>query len=325
MGGCDVIGCEGDENLPYTCNECGGKFCSVHRLPENHNCQALQRRSSDEKPFATGLQGKDEKKRGLTDRLLGRQKSISDQSRTISSDDYSSRHLILTRLSGFLRKGLYLALILGIIAGAGLWAGGGSIPFMGDVSGPLAPALNGTEANASGVASNQSTSGSGAASTEFAQSNVEQLVHEEINNVRRERGLTPLSFDEDLRKIARYHSEDMATSGYFAHTAPNGETVEDRYQQFGYQCQVRTGGNQYATDGENIAKTYYQATIALDNGSTAYYDSPEALADGVVRQWMNSEGHRKNLLKPYWENEGIGVKIAEEDGETAVYITQNFC
>lgn len=39
MGECER--CDGDDNISYTCNECGGKFCSSHRLPENHRCEAL--------------------------------------------------------------------------------------------------------------------------------------------------------------------------------------------------------------------------------------------------------------------------------------------
>jgi uncharacterized protein YkwD len=40
---------------------------------------------------------------------------------------------------------------------------------------------------------------------------------------------------------------------------------------------------------------------------------------------MNSTGHRENILKSHWENEGIGIYIIEIDGKTRVYATQNFC
>lgn len=45
MGSCDR--CEGDDALSYHCNECGGTFCSEHRLPESHNCEALRSKSHD--------------------------------------------------------------------------------------------------------------------------------------------------------------------------------------------------------------------------------------------------------------------------------------
>lgn len=40
---------------------------------------------------------------------------------------------------------------------------------------------------------------------------------------------------------------------------------------------------------------------------------------------MNSTGHRKNILRDYWQNEGIGVYFVEIDGKARVYATQNFC
>jgi uncharacterized protein YkwD len=40
---------------------------------------------------------------------------------------------------------------------------------------------------------------------------------------------------------------------------------------------------------------------------------------------MNSTGHRENILRPFWESEGIGVAIEDVNGQTRVYATQNFC
>lgn len=363
MGECDVIGCEGDSGLPYTCNECDGQFCSKHRLPENHNCRVLQSKTGDGTPLSTGLQDKDEKKRGITDRLRKKAKgespspmdlsdhtigisdskktttadtnrskssspepeSLAERSRTSNSTDYASNRLILTTVSSILRKLAVIAVIFGVVLGLGV-LGGGSVPSPDEASGAIMAALNETDEFVSsfGTQSNQTTKNP-PASTEFNRENVEQRIHEEINDERTQRNLAPLSFDNDLREIARYHSEDMVSSGYFAHTSPDGESMEDRYQKFGYQCQVSMGDTQYTTGGENIAKTYYETTIALENGSTVHHDTPEELAEGVVQQWMNSEGHRENILKPYWNNEGIGVETTEEDGATAVYVTQNFC
>lgn len=68
MADCTFPDCHGDDQLAYTCNECGERYCSKHRLPEAHDCGALARTSIDfdGERFATGLQDKPGKKRGMT-------------------------------------------------------------------------------------------------------------------------------------------------------------------------------------------------------------------------------------------------------------------
>lgn len=136
---------------------------------------------------------------------------------------------------------------------------------------------------------------------------IERRIHEYTNEARVSRGLGTLNFDTDLREIARYHSRDMAHNDYFAHTSPSGETMGDRYDAFGYDCQA--GG--YYTGGENIAYTYASGS-----------DSADAIGQEIVRMWMNSQGHRENILNSAWANEGVGVYVGS-DGR--VYATQNFC
>ncbi|WP_439026350.1 CAP domain-containing protein [Haloarchaeobius sp. DT45] len=144
---------------------------------------------------------------------------------------------------------------------------------------------------------------------------LEGLVHEAVNDRRATRGLSPLGDDPALAEIARYHSRDMAQNDYFAHTAPDGETVGDRYDAFGYDCHIRTGSLTYANGGENI---YYTSFVG-----TAYTE--HELAERAVDGWMDSPSHRENLLRPYWNDEGIGVWVLQEGGRTHVYVTQNFC
>ncbi|EMA53433.1 MULTISPECIES: CAP domain-containing protein [Halococcus] len=153
---------------------------------------------------------------------------------------------------------------------------------------------------------------------------VEYLVHQEVNEERVEHNRSKLTFDTELRPVARYHSADMANRSYFAHVGPEGETLGDRYAKFNYQCRVPTSGFKYATGGENILYTYYDAPVRMDDRSVNY-DTPEALAQGIVNGWMNSTSHRENLLKPYWRQEAIGVYVQQTDGRTRVYATQNFC
>lgn len=147
-------------------------------------------------------------------------------------------------------------------------------------------------------------------------------MHEYVNEERTQRGLNALDFDEDLREIARYHSEDMAQRGYFSHTDPEGNNFADRYDRFNYTCRVPTDGNTYYTGGENIAYTYYETNVRLDSGEIVHYDTESELARGIVNQWMNSTGHRENLLADYWQNEGIGIYVTDDN---KVYATQNFC
>ena len=162
-------------------------------------------------------------------------------------------------------------------------------------------------------------------SEELNRSTIEQEVHREINERREARGLRPVEYDEQLQIIARSHSRDMAERKYFSHDSPEGKDLEYRYNEHGYSCRVPTGSGTYAGGGENIAYTYSNERIQLDSGGTAYYSNETEIAEGLVNQWMNSTSHRENILRPYWQNEGIGIYIIEIDGKTRVYATQNFC
>ncbi len=129
---------------------------------------------------------------------------------------------------------------------------------------------------------------------------VELAIHDEINEIRAEHGLEPLEFDEQLAGVARGHSEDMAENDYFSHTSPDGSTVGDRYADAGVSCQAW---------GENILYNYHSD------------ESPEVAAQKSVEMWMNSDGHRENVLSDRWDSQGIGVTVAA-DGR--LYATQNF-
>ena len=89
----------------------------------------------------------------------------------------------------------------------------------------------------------------------------------------------PLKMDPLLRCAARLHSEDMVVRDFFSHTNPDNESPWDRIAKTGY-------GN-YQTAGENIA-------------------AGSATAAGVVDQWMNSDGHCANIMKPAFNEIGVG-------------------
>lgn len=133
----------------------------------------------------------------------------------------------------------------------------------------------------------------------------EQLVHDEVNDIRREHGLSALQYDDGFATDARGHSRDMAQRDYFSHTTPEGTGIRSRY------------GSACRTVGENIAQTWWQRSVEGEG----HLGSESELAASVVDGWMNSPGHRENILRAGWTSEGIGVAMADDK----VYVTQGFC
>ncbi|AKP75371.1 CAP domain-containing protein [Priestia aryabhattai] len=122
-------------------------------------------------------------------------------------------------------------------------------------------------------------------------SQFEQKVVDLVNQERQKQGLKPLTLNKKLSDVARTKSKDMMDKGYFDHNSPTYGSPFDMMKQFGIE---------YTTAGENIAKGQ---------------QSPE----DVMNAWMNSDGHRKNILNPDFTEIGVGyVK-----GDTT-YWTQQF-
>jgi uncharacterized protein YkwD len=151
---------------------------------------------------------------------------------------------------------------------------------------------------------------------------LEQRIHDLVNQERRKHGLAPLAWDGALARIARSHSADMAKRGYFSHDSPEGHDFSQRYRTGGYSCSIQVGATVHL-GGENIFQNNRYDSVTTMNGR-AYYDwnSESDIAGSTVRGWMDSPGHRKNILTPYWQREGIGVRLTPEN---KIYITQNFC
>jgi uncharacterized YkwD family protein len=110
------------------------------------------------------------------------------------------------------------------------------------------------------------------------------------NEERAKQGLEPLELDTELSAVAKDKSLDMQNKGYFSHNSPTYGSPFDMMKQYGID---------YRTAGENIAK-----------GQT----SPEQVVEG----WMNSEGHRKNIMNPDFTHIGVG------HAENGNYWTQMF-
>lgn len=122
-------------------------------------------------------------------------------------------------------------------------------------------------------------------------SQFEQKVVDLVNQEREKQGLKSLTLNKKLSDVARTKSKDMMDKGYFDHNSPTYGSPFDMMKQFGIE---------YTTAGENIAKGQ---------------QSPE----DVMNAWMNSDGHRKNILNPDFTEIGVGyVK-----GDTT-YWTQQF-
>lgn len=120
------------------------------------------------------------------------------------------------------------------------------------------------------------------------------------NQIRAQRGMRTLRTNRRLRKAAVRHSRDMVWNDYFEHTTPKGVTMVDRILRSRY---VRA--NRGWSLGENLA------------WGTGTYATPR----GAVDAWMNSEGHRENILRRAYREVGIGVVIGvpSTDGIGATY------
>jgi uncharacterized protein YkwD len=129
-----------------------------------------------------------------------------------------------------------------------------------------------------------------------AATETERQAFEATNEVRAKNGFSPLSWDGELTRMARTHSEMMARLGFFAHETPEGLRLRDR---------ARAARIRFQVIGENIA--YNQGV-----------DDPGTFA---VERWMISSGHRANILSREFQASGVGSFTAK-DGR--IYITQIF-
>ena len=112
-----------------------------------------------------------------------------------------------------------------------------------------------------------------------------------VNDIRRQNGLNPLTANWELSRVARYKSQDMREKGYFSHTSPTYGTPFQMIKAFGLT---------YRSAGENIARGY---------------STPQAVVNG----WMNSSGHRANILNASYTQIGVGY-VAQGHYWTQLFI-----
>ncbi len=130
---------------------------------------------------------------------------------------------------------------------------------------------------------------------------VERYILDLTNVERRKYKLSPLKYDPMLQTAARTHSADMLDRDFFDHASPEGRTPHDRIAIIHRQLIGLTG--------ENI-------------GMWQGYDVNDArkLAEVAVEGWMNSPGHRENILRKSFTHLGVGAAVKGN----MVKITQNF-
>ncbi|HGM1161683.1 TPA: CAP domain-containing protein [Clostridioides difficile] len=114
-----------------------------------------------------------------------------------------------------------------------------------------------------------------------------------VNIERSKAGLNPLTLDSSISNVATKKSQDMIDNNYFSHNSPTYGSPFDMLKKFGIS---------YKTAGENIAMG-------------------QKTPKEVVNAWMNSEGHRKNIMNPNFSK--IGVGVAQKSGGS-IYWTQIF-
>lgn len=124
-------------------------------------------------------------------------------------------------------------------------------------------------------------------------STFEKRVLDLTNAERAKAGLAPLKLNAELSRVARFKSQDMRDRNYFSHTSPTYGSPFTMMRNFGIR---------FTAAGENIA---------------AGYTTPES----VVKGWMNSPGHRQNIMNPSYNKLGVGYAAG---GSYRHYWTQMF-
>lgn len=171
---------------------------------------------------------------------------------------------------------------------------GGNAGGSGDTQ-PSDPDGNGSgkgDGDESGSGSGSGNSGSGESSSASASTRAEADVLSLVNDEREDAGCKPVKADRDLTDLAGDFSRDMAVQGFFSHIAPDGSSPWDRADDLGI---LELGG-------ENIARGQKDA-------------------EDVMEAWMDSPGHKANILNCSYRTLGVGAYLTGDDGP---WWTQNF-
>lgn len=125
---------------------------------------------------------------------------------------------------------------------------------------------------------------------------VRKEMLDRVNAVRRRERLKPLRSDKTLDATAQRHGEDMLRRAFFDHRNPDGQLVRERAVEAGYK---------WSKIGENIA----EGQVSVEE---------------VVDTWMNSPGHRRNILDPDFQELGVGLVLGQSRDRWRILWVQNF-
>lgn len=153
------------------------------------------------------------------------------------------------------------------------------------------PSSSGSSGSNSGSSSSSSGSSSSGTSNTTSLSSDEKEVFDLINKQRTNNGLSALKMDSEALNVARIKAQDMVDNNYFSHNSPIYGTPFQMLNSFKVT---------YKTAGENIA----------GNSSNS----------GAVTAWMNSSGHKANILNSSFNYTGIGVVKSSKYGKIYVQI-----
>ena len=216
--------------------------------------------------------------------------------------------------SRFLFKAVLLA---GVVYGAAVWLGVLELPEI-DLSELEVPEIEVTE--------NEPTIRY-PGDEPLSENQIARWVVHYTNKARKAALLGELVRDPAIDAIAESHSEDMVQFGLFHDIHGKGPT--DRALDAGYTCRAYLFDGSYTYGlSENIFD-HPRVTVMWDTGEpTQYIDDSKSMARSLVDGWMDSPGHRMNILDPYIRKIGVGIAIEEVQEGTwiheTVYATQNF-
>jgi len=135
---------------------------------------------------------------------------------------------------------------------------------------------------------------------------IAKLIFQSTNKIRSQRGVSTLFWDHVLAEVAFRHSRDMCLNNFFDHINLRGEDCMDRVLNFTKK--------KYFLVGENIFKVDTNYDLIRSFGDL------RKVVDNLMKGWMDSPGHRKNILCSDFRFLGVGVYATEDD----VFATQLF-
>lgn len=147
---------------------------------------------------------------------------------------------------------------------------------------------------------------------------LDRAILHHTNRARCDAGLRPLAPDPALRTVARNHSLDMVRLGFFDHVSPVGgkTTMSDRLNRRGVRFR---GAAENLATSKRLAIRSGQPVYPVANRRCAYSLTPggpvlpvrtyDAMARTLVRRWIESPGHRRNLLNPAYTRHGASGAI----------------